>query len=73
MADLIGQQISNYQIQALLGSGAFADVYIGTHIYLGNYAAIKVLRTKLIGEEHDPLYKRLVSLLYLFIRISFGC
>jgi serine/threonine protein kinase len=53
MADLIGQQISNYQIQALLGSGAFADVYIGTHIYLGNYAAIKVLRTKLIGEEHD--------------------
>jgi len=53
MADLIGQQISNYQIQALLGSGAFADVYIGTHIYLGNYAAIKVLRTKLIDEQHD--------------------
>jgi serine/threonine protein kinase len=54
MQDLIGQQLGNYRLLALLGSGGFARVYLGEHIFLGNQAraAIKVLNeTKLSDED----------------------
>ncbi len=47
MADRIGQRLGNYHLTRLLGSGAFADVYQGEHIYLNNRVAIKVLRTQM--------------------------
>src|SRR5947209_3602161 len=50
MADRIGQQLGNYRLIRLLGQGAFADVYLGEHIYLKRQAALKVLRIQL---AHD--------------------
>lgn len=47
----VGQQLGNYRLTRLLGSGGFADVYLGEHIHLATPAAIKVLRTKMTGDE----------------------
>lgn len=54
--DLIGQQLGNYRLSALLGKGGFAKVYLGEHIFLGSQAkaAIKVLNeTKLSDEDRQ--------------------
>ncbi|MBO0780645.1 MAG: serine/threonine protein kinase, partial [Ktedonobacteraceae bacterium] len=53
MDDYIGQQLGNYRIIRLLGVGAFAQVYLGEHIYLGTQAAIKVLNTQVENEPED--------------------
>jgi serine/threonine protein kinase len=47
MPDSIGEQLGNYRLRSLLGSGGFADVYLGEHIYLKTAAAIKVLHARL--------------------------
>ena len=47
MADRIGQQVGNYYLQALLGEGGFAQVYLGKHRYLKTQAAIKLLTQRL--------------------------
>ena len=42
--DLIGQQLGNYRLTQLLGSGGFASVYLGQHVDIPTLqAAIKVL------------------------------
>ena len=46
-SDHIGQQLGNYRLIKLLGSGGFAEVYLGEHIHMGTHAAVKVLTTKL--------------------------
>lgn len=51
MTDQIGQQFGNYQLIRLLGSGGFANVYLGEHIYLKTQAAIKVLQIKVKPNE----------------------
>lgn len=51
MSDRTGQQLGNYRLMHLVGHGGFADVYLGEHIYLGTYAAIKVLDTQLAQDE----------------------
>ncbi len=51
MTDRTGQQLGHYQLIRLLGSGGFADVYLGEHIHLGTQAAIKVLTTRLTSED----------------------
>ncbi len=33
MPDKVGQQIGNYRLIQLLGSGGFADVYLGQHVH----------------------------------------
>ena len=38
------QRLGNFHLSRLIGKGAFADVYLGTHIYLNTRVAIKVLR-----------------------------
>ena len=46
-----GQQLGNYRLSRLLGQGGFADVYLSEHVYLGTFAAIKVLQVHLGNEE----------------------
>jgi serine/threonine protein kinase len=46
-----GQQLGSYRLSRLLGQGGFADVYLGEHVYLGTFAAIKVLQVHLGNEE----------------------
>jgi Protein tyrosine and serine/threonine kinase len=49
--DRLGQQVGNYRLERLLGSGGFADVYLGRRVYLDSQAAIKLLRASLTQEE----------------------
>src|SRR5579885_96012 len=53
MTDYSGLRLGNYQLERLLGQGGFADVYLGTHVYLKTQVAIKVLQTRLTGEDVD--------------------
>ncbi len=46
-----GQQLGSYRLSWLLGQGGFADVCLGEHMYLGTFAAIKVLQVHLGNEE----------------------
>ncbi len=47
MADRVGQQVGHYHLQALLGEGGYAQVYLGEHRYLKTQAAIKMLSQRL--------------------------
>jgi len=47
MANHIGQQLGNYRLVSLIGTGGFAEVYLGEHVHLGTQAAIKLLQTHL--------------------------
>lgn len=51
--NLIGKQYGNYRLLSLLGSGGFADVYLGEHIHLGNKAAVKILSSRLSQQDRD--------------------
>src|SRR5438445_111823 len=53
MADRTGQQLGNYRLLQRLGSGGFADVYLGEHIYLETQAAIKVSFGQLSPQEEQ--------------------
>jgi serine/threonine protein kinase len=51
VTDRLGQQLGNYRLVRLLGQGGFAEVYLGEHIYLKAYAAIKVLQARFADSE----------------------
>jgi serine/threonine protein kinase len=53
MVDRVGQQLGNYRLIRLLGKGGFAEVYLGEHIRLNSYAAVKVLNTQLTDREAE--------------------
>ena len=53
MTDRVGQQFGNYKLTHYLGSGAFADVYEGEHVYLKKSVAIKVLRMQLPNRDGE--------------------
>ncbi len=53
MLNRVGQQLGNYRLLRLLGSGGFAEVYLGEHIYLNSRAAIKVLKGHLSEEDRQ--------------------
>jgi eukaryotic-like serine/threonine-protein kinase len=46
-----GQQIAQYRLIRLLGTGEFADVYYGEHVHHNTPAAVKVLHTQLNSTE----------------------
>ncbi len=44
MPDRVGQQLGKYRLVRLLGSGGFAEVYLGQHVHLASrQAAVKIL------------------------------
>ncbi len=47
------RQLGNYRLLHLIAEGGFADVYLGVHIHLNTYAAIKVLRARLESGDLD--------------------
>jgi serine/threonine protein kinase len=53
MADWMGQQLGNYRLIRLLGSGGAAEVYLGEHDLLHTQAAIKVLHGQLTSQEEE--------------------
>jgi serine/threonine protein kinase len=46
MNDYVGKQIGHYRLTRLLGSGGFADVYLGEHVHLQAQAAVKILHMR---------------------------
>src|SRR5438445_547515 len=53
MTERVGQHLGNYHISRLLGTGVFADVYLGEHLYLNTQAAMKILHTPLGVHAQD--------------------
>jgi eukaryotic-like serine/threonine-protein kinase len=51
MINRVGQRLGNYQLTHLLGSGGFADVYLGQHVFLKTQAAIKVMHMRLTEDS----------------------
>lgn len=51
MVDRVGQQLGNYRLIRLLGLGGFAEVYLGQHVRLDSYAAVKILNAQLAGSD----------------------
>lgn len=44
----LGQQMGEYRLIRLLGSGGFGDVYLGEHLRNQSHAAIKILHARLL-------------------------
>lgn len=65
MSDRVGQQLGNYRIGRLLGSGGFADVYLGKQVYLDSLAAIKLLKTNLAEGDIEDFRSEAVTLVRL--------
>src|ERR1700680_364232 len=57
MAERVGQFFGNYQVLRLLGSGAFADVYLAEHRYLEVPAAIKVLYVRMEADTQEQFLR----------------
>ncbi len=74
----LGQRVGNYRLTRLLGSGAFAHIYLGKHCYLQTSAAVKIARRRLTQEQGERFLKeaRIAAQLIhpLIIRVlEFGC
>ena len=57
MTDHVGQRLGNYRLIRQLGQGGFAEVYLGEHVFLGTYAAIKLLQVRLDDEEIESFQR----------------
>ncbi len=68
--DYTGEQFDNYRLIRKIGTGGFADVYLGEHQHLKRFAAIKVLNSQLTSNEADKFLQEalmLVSLSHQYI------
>src|ERR1700730_3131235 len=57
MVDRVGQQLGSYRLMRLLGQGGFAEVYLGQHVRLNSYVAVKVLNAQLVGSDADSFQR----------------
>ncbi|GAC1617153.1 MAG: hypothetical protein NVS4B11_06010 [Ktedonobacteraceae bacterium] len=64
-ADKIGQQFGNYRLVHPLGTGGFAEVYLGEHIHLYTQAAIKILHTRMTIEEREDFRTEALTIAHL--------
>ncbi|GCE06974.1 serine/threonine-protein kinase [Dictyobacter aurantiacus] len=55
--NLVGRYLGNYRLVQLLGSGGFAQVYLGIHRHLETPAAIKVLHTQVKDQEQQSFLR----------------
>jgi serine/threonine protein kinase len=53
MNDFTNTTFGRYRLLQLLGRGASAEVYLGEHIYLKTFFAIKILQTRLSESESE--------------------
>jgi serine/threonine protein kinase len=53
MTTRIGERFGNYRLLRTLGQGSFAEVYLGEHIHLKSFAAIKILHTRLTSDLQE--------------------
>src|ERR1700730_319544 len=58
MTDLIGKQLGNYRLIRQLGKGGFAVVYLGEHLHLKTWAAIKVLHQVQLSSDEEEKFRR---------------
>lgn len=65
MTDRVGQQIGQYRLVQLLGRGGFAEVYLGKHVLLDTFAAVKILLTQLSGNDVQQFLKEARNLAQL--------
>jgi serine/threonine protein kinase len=77
MSNYQGQRLGNYLLLDFLGSGGFGEVYLGRHILLENFAAIKILQAHWTEEGKGDFLaeaRRLMSLNHAHIvrMLDFG-
>jgi serine/threonine protein kinase/DNA polymerase III delta prime subunit len=65
MTERVGQSFGNYQLLRLLGSGAFAEVYLAEHRYLEIPAAIKVLHVRMEPDTHEQFRREAHTIAHL--------
>jgi serine/threonine protein kinase len=65
MADRVGQQLGNYRLIRLLGTGGFAEFYLGEHVYLKRQAAIKVLHIINNSRETRRFFQSVINIVPL--------
>ncbi len=57
MTNHLGRRFGHYILIRLIGRGGFADVYLGRHVYLRTYAAIKILKTHLARGDRRKFFQ----------------
>ncbi len=65
MADRVGHQLGHYRLLRKIGQGAFAEVYLGEHLYLERPAAIKVLHVQMDPKTHEQFRREARTLALL--------
>jgi DNA replication ATP-dependent helicase Dna2 len=55
----------SYRLIRLIGSGGFAEVYLGEHIHLYTLAAIKILHTRMTPEEQESFLTEALTIAHL--------
>ncbi len=57
MKNHLGERFGNYRLISLLGSGGFAEVYLGEHIYLKTHTAVKIFYAPITAEDTPDFMK----------------
>jgi serine/threonine protein kinase len=65
MMNRVGQLFGNYRLVKFLGQGRFAEVYLGEHIHMGSFAAIKILNAQLVATNSQRFIQEARTLVTL--------